>query len=320
MAHSAAFMAHSAALQTVLISGGSGLVGTQLSKLLLQKGYKVTHLSRSSKPAFDSRIQVYKWHPSAHNMPLEAVAEADYIINLAGESVASGRWTDDRKQRILKSRIDSVCTFRVVLQTLEKQGKPAPKAFITASAVGIYGSHEGVTKPFTETAKPATDFLAEVTQKWEAAADALEPYTNRVVKLRIGVVLSKEGGALEKMLPPARLGLSAVVGSGKQGMSWIHIDDLCGMFLYAIEQSGLKGTYNAVAPQPASNEAFTKTMAQVIRRPAFLSVPGFALKLAMGEMADIVTAGSYVSSQKIEEAGFHFDFPELKPAFKNLLD
>lgn len=300
--------------QHVLITGGSGLIGTRLTKMLLEKGYNVSHLSRSRSDKQD--VKTYIWNIEKKEIEPEALNNADYIIHLAGASVAEKRWTKSRKEVILKSRTASA---KLLHDGIAQLGQHKVKAFIAASGISIYGEDTGSTE-MIESSPKGTFFLAEVTKKWEAAVDEVKRLNIRVVKLRTGVVLSREGGALEKLVQPVKLGLGAPLGSGQQYISWIHIDDLCRMYIYAIENDQIQGVYNAVAPRPVTNELFTKSAASILNKPLFLPhVPAFALKLFLGEMASVVLGGNKVSGSKIEKAGFDFKFKHIDVALKDLL-
>ncbi len=300
--------------QNILITGGTGLVGTRLTEMLLAKGYHVSHLSRSKQDKQD--VRVYTWDIARQEIAPEALADADYVVHLAGAGVAEKRWTDSRKEAILKSRTEST---RLLHDTISQLGSHHIKGFMAASAVGIYGIDTG-SKMMMEESSKGTDFLAEVTKQWEAAVDEISRLNMRVVKLRTGVALSDKGGALPKIVQPIKLGAGAPLGSGQQYVSWIHLDDLCRMYLYAIENESLTGTYNAVGPHPVTNEALTRSAADVLNRPLFIpKVPAFAIKLLLGEMASVVLGGCNVSSQKIEETGFNFTFSQIDKALSDLL-
>lgn len=299
---------------TVLITGGTGLVGTRLTQLLQEKGYTVTHLSRSVSG--DEKVKTYQWNIEKQQLDPEALTGADYIVHLAGAGIADKRWTDDRKELILKSRTEST---RLLRESIAKLGKHSIKAFVSASAVGYYGIDTGDTW-MTEESPSGDGFAAEVTRQWEAAVDKISQLNLRVVKIRIGIVLSEKGGALPKLTQPIRLGAGAPLGRGGQYMSWIHLDDLCRLFIFALEQHEMQGAYNGVAPHPATNKELTKKAADVLNRPLFLpNVPAFVLKLLLGEMSQVVTGGNRVSSKKVEEAGFEFKYPQLHPALVDLL-
>jgi uncharacterized protein (TIGR01777 family) len=299
--------------KNVLITGGTGLIGSRLTEILQQNGYQVSYLSRSRG---EGQIKKYQWDIHKNSIDKEAVEKADYIINLAGANVFEKRWSKEFKKEIADSRSESI---KLLYNTL-KSTKHTVKAFISASAIGIYGSDTG-DKVINESAPYGTDFLAEVVKNWETSADQIEQLSIRTVKLRIGIVFSDKGGALEQLTKPIRLGAGAALASGKQYMSWVHVDDICNMFLKAIEDATMKGAYNAVAPNPATNEEITKAAAAKLSKSIFLpNVPGFVLKLMLGsEKAELVIGGNKVSPNKIINAGYQFKFPELKNALANLL-
>ncbi len=293
-------------MKNILITGGSGLVGKQITALLEQKGYQVAWLSRSSQGQ-----QSFLWDIAKKELDQESIEWSDCIIHLAGAGVADKRWTADRKKQILDSRTDST----QLLHEHIAMANSKPDVFISASAVGYYGFNTGTTL-VDEAGKSGTDFLAKVVVAWEKEVKKIEELHLRTVMLRIGIVLDAKGGALGEMLKPP---VAAPLGSGDQWMSWIHIEDLAKLFVFAVEKTTLQGIYNAVGPNPATNYQLTKVAAKAKGRPFVgIGVPGFALKLALGEMAAMVLGGTRVSSQKIQKAGFEFDFPELEGAAKDI--
>ncbi|MFN7117744.1 MAG: TIGR01777 family oxidoreductase [Saprospiraceae bacterium] len=299
-------------MKTVLIGGGSGLVGKRLSELLRERGYTVQHLSRTPNP--NAEFPRFGWDLQQGTIDQAAVERADIIINLAGEGIADGRWTPARKKRIIASRVDSTRLLIKALQQSEKQ----PQAFISSAAVGYYGNRGD--RLLHESDEPGKGFLTESCLEWEKAIEEATVTGIRTVALRIGVVMSTQGGALEKMLIPLRFFMATYFGNGGQWYSWIHIDDLCRMFLFAIENEQLSGFYNAVAPNPETNKDLTKTLAKASGKPALvMPVPGFMLRLIFGEMADTILFSTRVTSEKIEQAGFEFRFPRLEPALRDLL-
>jgi len=300
-------------MTTILISGGNGLLGKHLSKKLKEKAYKVVILSRSLNQ--NAEILTYSWNYEKNEIDKEAVKNVDYIIHLAGENISEKRWTPKRKQLIIESRVK---TANLLFKTV-KEYNPDIKAFISASAVGYYGSITS-DRIFIESDPPATDFLGECCRQWEAAADQFEEIDIRTVKIRTGVVLTKKGGALGKMIQTVKIGIGSALGNGKQNIPWIHIDDLCGIYIKAIEDSSLNGAYNAVAADYKTNDEFTGLLAKTLRKPYFFpAVPAFILKLIFGKMSEIILKGSKISSEKIKSSGYHFQYPELENAFKNLL-
>ncbi|WP_111668981.1 TIGR01777 family oxidoreductase [Algoriphagus litoralis] len=294
-------------MQNILITGGSGLVGQQITSLLEKKGYQVAWLSRSSQSGRKSFI----WNIERQEIDEKAIEWADAIIHLAGAGVAEKRWTPERKKLILQSRTQST---QLLYHALEKSDQ-RPNTFISASAVGYYGFNTG-TALVDETSPSGSDFLAEVVKAWESEAKKMESLDLRTVLLRIGIVLDAEGGALGEMLKPP---VAAPLGSGDQWMSWIHIEDLARMFVFALEKTTLQGVYNAVGPNPATNQQLTQEAASAKGKPYIgIGVPGFALKLVLGEMAAMVLGGNRVSCQKIQKAGFQFEFYELSAALKDI--
>ncbi len=299
--------------KSVLITGGTGLLGRRLTELLLEKGYRVAYLSRSAHTY--PGVSVYQWDITKGYVDPEAFNNMDYLVHLAGAGIADERWTDERKKIIISSRTESI----ELLARLMKEHRKIPEAFISSSAVGYYGADTGETKN-TETTPPGNDFLADVTVQWEAAAEAVHRLGVRTVKLRTGVVLSEDGGALPKIAAPARFGAGAPLGNGKQWMSWIHIDDMCRIYVEAIENKSWEGTYNGVANQPVTNAALTSLICKALNRPQLLpSVPKFALRLAFGEMADVVLGSCYVVNTRIQTTNFAYKFPDLEVALGNLL-
>lgn len=299
-------------METVIITGGSGLIGKQLSRKLKEKGYKVALLGRTAIP--DSDIPFYKWDPDKSMIDKEAVSKADYIIHLAGAGIGDKRWTKKRRQLISDSRVK---TGELIFNEVQKTVTNL-KAFISASGIGYYGTITS-DKIFTETDQPANDFLGEICRKWEQMSDKFEESGIRTVKIRTGVVLTGNGGALGRMIPIVRMGIGSALGSGKQYMPWIHIEDLCNIYIKAITDKSLKGAYNAVSPEHITNKNLMRTLAKVLRKPFFFhAVPSFTLKILFGKMSGILLDGSRVSSDKIISAGYNFEFPDLESALKNL--
>lgn len=300
-------------MKTILITGGTGLVGSRLSQLLLAKNYQVRFLSRNKQQI--PNIEVFEWDIKEGYIDPAAFEGVESIVHLAGAGVADKAWSEARKKVILESRTQSTSLLNKYLKDLT----PKPKSFISASAIGLYGLDTGETL-LKENAPAGSDFLANVTRAWEDEVEQITQIGLRTAKLRIGIVLSEKGGALEKIAQPIRFGLGAALGSGKQYLSWIHIDDLCRMFIHAIENEEVKGAYNAVASKPVDNALFSKITAKVLNRPFFLpNVPRFVLKTMLGEMANIVLGGNKVSNEKIKASNFEFKFDELEPALRDLL-
>jgi uncharacterized protein (TIGR01777 family) len=299
-------------MKKVLITGGSGLVGTELSALLKDKGYQVAHLTRTRKSKYP--YEQFVWDIEKQEMEEEAIHFADVVIHLAGAGVADKRWTDERKKIILESRTKSASLLH---KTIAKMPDVAPKHFISASAIGYYGMDTG-DKLMDEKSAAGNDFLAEVTKKWEASVDEFQSLEIPTAKIRIGIVMTNKGGALPQLAQPIKLLAGAPLGSGKQWMSWIHIDDLTRLFLHVLENK-LTGVYNGVGTEPATNKEVTKAVAKVLNKPLILpNVPAFAMKLLLGEMAQMVLGGNKVSAKKTLDAGFEFKFEQLDEALEDI--
>lgn len=300
--------------QTVLITGGTGVIGRRLTQLLRQQGFQVSLLSRSAKALPD--VTIYQWDIKKAQLDPQAIATADYIIHLAGEGIADGRWTDARKDEILTSRTQST---ELIAKAL-RETKHHVRAFLGASAIGYYGGDTN-DRPLVETTEGGTDFMAQVVRAWERSEDQVAALGIRTVKFRIGVVLMADGGALPKLAQPIRLGAGAPIGSGQQYISWIHLDDLCQLFITALTNESWRGVYNAVAPTPVTNETLTRAIAQVLHRPLLLpNIPAFAIKLAFGEMGIVVTGGNYVLNKRItDETAFRYKYADLTNALEDLL-
>jgi uncharacterized protein (TIGR01777 family) len=299
--------------KNILITGGTGLLGTHLTTLLRKKGYTISYLSRRKQTLAD--IQVYEWDIAKGTIETEAITNADYIIHLAGAGVADKLWSVAYKKEIYDSRVLSTKLLVEKLTTVPNKCR----AFIQASAIGYYGL-DTQERWIDEKAPAGIDFLAQVTHDWEQAASPIAGSNIRHALLRIGVVLCEEGGALPKLSLPVKMFLGAAIGAGTQYISWIHIEDLCEMFVKAIENEAWQGVYNASAPNPVTNEEMTKVIGKVLSRPVFLpNVPAFVLRMGMGEMANIVLGGNRTSCQKVEKAGFKFVYPQIEAALRSLL-
>ncbi|GCC50859.1 TIGR01777 family protein [Chryseotalea sanaruensis] len=299
--------------KNILITGASGLIGKRLTEFLLQKGHNVSHLGRSAKKG---EIPSFVWNVEQMQMDVSALKGIDTVIHLAGAGIADKRWSEKRKQEILESRTQSTALLEATLKNTNNE----VKHFISASAIGYYG-FDLKGELYDEQSAPGTDYLASVTRQWEESIDKLIELPLRVAKLRIGIVLSDKGGALEPMVVPVKLFVGSPLASGKQMLSWIHIDDLCNMFIHLVENESLQGAYNGTGPYAVSNEDFTKAIARQLKRPLFLpKVPAFFLKLVLGEMANLIIYGSDVSSKKIQASGYQFQFNTLEESLQNLLD
>jgi len=293
--------------KTILLTGASGLVGTYLTDMLVKMGYSVRHLGRSKK---SGPIQSFVWDINKGYIEDGALVAVDTIIHLAGAGIADKPWTFKRKQEILESRTKSTALLFEVLGKTQH----SVKRFISASAIGYYGFALG-DGVFTEESDSGEGFLADVVKQWEHEVDKIQSLNIRTVKIRIGIVLSAEGGALKEIAQPVRWGVGAPLGTGKQFMSWIHIEDLCRMFIHAVENESMHGAYNAVTPTPATNRELTRGIAKALKRPLLLPpVPGFVLKIMLGEMADLVLYGSKISSEKIQQTGFTYTYADLDKA------
>jgi len=300
-------------MATILITGGNGIIGKHLCKKLKEKGYDVTILSRISNHS--SNPNTYAWNPEKREIDYEAITTADFIIHLAGAKIGEKRWTKERKQLIIDSRVQ---TAQLIFDKV-KENNHKIKAFISASAIGYYGS---ITSDiiFKETDPSAIDFQGECCRKWEEIADKFSDSGIRTVKIRTGVVLTKQGGALSKMIIPIKMGIGSALGNGKQYIPWIHIDDLCNIYIKAIEDNQMNGAYNAVASDHKTNIEFTRLLAKALKKPFwFPHVPAFLLKILFGNMSEILLKGSRISSDKIKETGYNFLFPDLENALNDLI-
>ena len=296
----------------ITITGASGFIGNKLVEELFQAGHSIHALGRKRSPALPPAVRFSEWRSTESEPPSEALAAADAIVYLAGESVAQ-RWTPEVKQRIRSSRVDGT---RNLVNAIAKQSH-RPQVFVCASAIGYYGSRGD--ELLTETSGPGADFLAEVVVGWEQAARQAETLGIRVVPLRFGVVLGKDGGALAKMLAPFRFGVGGRLASGQQWMSWIHVDDVIGLIRFSLDHSAVREPMNATSPQPVTNAEFTRELAAVLHRPAIFPVPEFALNLLFGEMAEVILGSQRVLPKAAQSAGFQFQYPELRPALVRLL-
>lgn len=292
----------------VLTAGASGLVGSALVPKLKAEVAEVIRLVRSA--AGPGEIE---WHPDRGTIDAAALDGVDAIINLAGDGIANGRWTEEKKRRILDSRVNGT---RLLSEAMAKLSRK-PATFINASAIGFYGSRDELVD---EESSPGEGFLARVCREWEAAAAPAEQAGIRVVKLRLGVILTKQGGIIGSMLMPFKLGLGGKVGAGKQVMSWVAMDDVVSAISFILSHQTLRGPINVVAPRPVTNEEFTKTLGRVLSRPTFMAMPAFAARLAFGEMADeMMLSSTRVAGKVLSEAGFRFQYPDLEGAVREML-
>jgi uncharacterized protein len=301
----------------VLLTGGTGLIGQRLSRILEDRGYETAILSRKHRSGLQGKgmtTRVHYWNPDRQEIDEEAVNSSDFIIHLAGANIGGKRWTGRRKKQILESRVGPA---DLIFEKLDPRNSRL-KAFLSSSAVGYYGA-KTTGEICREPDPPARDFLGETCKKWEQAADRFAGAGIRTVKIRTGVVLADNGGALKRMDRTFRLGLGSAIGSGMQYMPWIHIDDLCRIYILAMEQEGMHGAYNAVAPEHVTNRTFSKELAKVLRKPFwFPRIPAIIMKLLFGEMSVILLSGSRVSSKKITEAGYVFLYPRLMDALREI--
>jgi uncharacterized protein len=297
----------------VLVTGATGLIGTALLPKLRADGHHPVRLVRRNprNPKSDSDIL---WDPAAGKLDPMSLEGLDAAVHLAGENIAATRWTEAVKKKIRDSRVNGT---RLLSETMARLKAP-PKTLISASAIGFYGDRGA--ERLTEESPRGSGFLADVCVDWEKACDPAAGKGLRVVNLRIGVVLSPNGGALTKMLPPFKMGLGGIMGDGRQYWSWVSLEDVVGIILHALNTPGLKGPVNAVAPQALTNAEFTKTLGKVLKRPTLFPMPAFAARLVLGEMADaLLLASARVEPARLKASGYAFRHPELEPALRDLL-
>lgn len=294
----------------ILVSGSHGLIGSALVPFLTTGGHQVTRLSRSANAA----ASTLQWDPEAGRLPTPALDGLDAVVHLAGENIASGRWTAEKKARIHDSRVNGT---RLLCEALAQLAHP-PQVLVSASAIGFYGDRGDTV--VTESSRPGADFLAQVCREWEAATEPARARGIRVVNLRFGMVLSPAGGALAKMLTPFRLGAGGILGDGQQYVSWIALDDVVSVILHALTTEALQGPVNAVAPHPVTNRQFTKTLGHVLGRPTLFPMPAFAARAMFGEMADaLLLASIRAEPGQLQTTGYAFGYPELEDALRHLL-
>ena len=308
-------------MSTILITGGTGLIGKALTTMLLEKGHQLVILSRSIRKSTNSNVTYALWDVKQQTIDAIAISEADYIIHLAGAGVADKRWSEKRKKEIRESRTQS----SALLVNALKNNINKVKAVISASATGWYGENgnqSSVKKQFTEEKHAAPDFLGETCRLWEASIEPVTELGIRLVKLRTGIVFSNDGGAFVEFIKPLKMGIAAVLGSGQQIISWIHIEDLCRIYLFALENDEINGAYNAVAPMPVSNNVLMMLLAKKIKGKFFIPmhVPSFLLKIILGEMSIEVLKSASVSATKIKDAGFNFLYPSIEAATSELIN
>ena len=313
-------------MATILITGGTGMIGKRLTQLLIGKGYEVIILSRESFPmpiGMSRELEgvVYaNWDIAGQTINKEALTKADHIIHLAGAGVADKRWSKKRKQEIVDSRRQ---TSSLIVKALAEIPNKV-KTVISSSAIGWYGADTETSRKngFTEEAEADTEFLGETCRLWEESIQPVTQLGKRLVKLRTGIVLSKEGGALVEFKKPLKAGIAAILGNGQQVISWIHVDDLCGMFIHAIENEEMSGAYNAVTSHPVTNKYLILYLAKQMRGNFYIPiyVPSFILNILLGEMSIELLKSATVNCRKIQLAGFTFRYPTLEKAFSNLVN
>ena len=295
----------------IVVSGSHGLVGTALSKLLTTNGHEVIRLVRHARTVGEPEIE---WHPHKGLIDKEQLEGMDAVVHLAGENIAEGRWSEEKKRAILDSRVRGTALLSETLAAL----KQPPAVFLSASAIGYYGNRGD--ELLTETSAPGNDFLADVCQRWEKATTPASDKGIRTVLARFGIILAENGGALAKMLTPFRMGIGGRIGDGKQWMSWIALDDVVGAIQFLIRDRSVNGPVNFVSPVPVTNAEFTKALGSVLSRPTFLPVPAFGARLAFCEMADaLLLASQTVEPSVLTERGFGFNFVRLEPTLKHIL-
>ena len=307
-------------METVLITGGTGMIGKALTQALIERGYHVMILTRhaNDKPKTVNDKRTYaEWDIEKKTIDKDAIAKTDYIIHLAGANFADKRWNEKVKKEILSSRVDSA---KLIVESLKNIPNKA-KTVISASGISWYGAdNKSAPASFTETDPAAIDFMAETCKQWEAAIEPTSFLGKRLVKFRIGPVLSNDGGAYVEFKNPTKFGVAGIIGSGKQVISWIHIDDLVRAILFAMENEKMEGVYNAVAPNPVSNKELVLKIAEKNKGKAFIPVhaPAFALRIVFGEMINEILKSTKVSSAKLQQAGFIFQYPDLESAILQL--
>jgi len=294
----------------ILVSGSHGLVGKTLIKALEIDGHEIYRLVRHAP---DSSKEI-EWSPERYSIAISMIEGFDAVCHLAGESIASGRWSDEKKLKIRESRTKGTKLLSDALANL----RHPPKTLISASAIGYYGNRGD--EVLTEASAPGSDFLSEVCVEWEKATEHATTMGIRVVNTRFGIILDKEGGALSKMLPPFRMGIGGRIGAGRQWMSWIALDDVVGALKFVLANEALSGPVNFVAPNPVTNAEFTKALGQALSRPTFFPIPAFGVRLAFGEMADALLLSSQkVAPKTLQNAQYQFRYPELRNALQKIL-
>ncbi|MCU0226754.1 MAG: TIGR01777 family oxidoreductase [Bryobacterales bacterium] len=296
----------------VTVTGGTGFVGSRLVEQLLASGWNVQLLTRNLRANLPAQAEAHVWDSQTEPAPAASLDGSDAVIHLMGEPVAQ-RWSPEIKRRIRDSRVLSTRNLVQAMSRMETR----PELLVSASAIGYYGSRGD--EVLTEDSAPGTDFLADVSQAWEQEALAAEALGVRVLRIRIGIVLGMEGGALERMLPPFRAGLGGPLGQGAQWMSWIHLDDLVGMMLFPLQYPHIRGVWNGASPNPVTNQEFTDTLARILKRPAIFRVPEFGLRLLFGEGSQALLGSQRVKPEAAEAAGFRFQYAGLHAALRHIL-
>ncbi len=300
----------------VVVAGGTGFIGRHLCQVLVRRGDNVVVLTRSSRTASEAGpegLELRQWNPSDGTDLEKTLDGADAVINLCGENVAEGRWTADRKRALEDSRTGPTTTLVDAIGRCENK----PRILINSSAVGYYGDRGD--EELTEDSSPGEGFLPEMCVRWEKAAQAASEHDVRVILLRIGVVLEKSGGALQKMLPPFNAFLGGPLGNGRQYFPWIHLNDVSGLIVYALSNTAVEGPLNCVAPHPVTNEAFSRTLASTMARPCLFRVPEFAVKALFGEMSEILLGSTRAVPSRALEKGYFFRFHTSEDALKYIL-
>jgi hypothetical protein len=299
-------------MKKVLIAGGAGLVGRRLCAILTEGGYEVLLLSRSG--ARGLAYKTFRWNPAAGEIDAGMLGKVDAVINLAGAGIADRRWTAGRKQQLIDSRVESTQLLVEMMKAMPQR----PVVFLSAAAIGYYGDR-GEELLTEDSPKGRSGFLPMICENWENAIEQAAATGVRTAWFRIGIVLTTRGGAMPKMSWPMQFGIAPYFGDGRQWYSWIHIDDLCRIFLYGLENPHLAGVYNAATPNPARNKSLTEGMAKGLGKTAIpIPGPSFAVRLLLGEMAETVLSSTRVSAEKLVRTGFQFQFPEIIPAVKDL--
>lgn len=306
----------------VLLTGGSGFIGSNITRSLLENGYdEVRILTRSLEGKKSTqKVKYYEWDLERAHLDMAALMGVDAIINLAGENISDGRWSDEKKEKIYNSRVDATTLLFDKLKQLKQRGLPLPKKVISTSAIGIYGNRGEEELDVTSETSPLQgdeDFLACVCRAWEEAAHKISTLDIDVKIIRVGIVLSSEGGSLARMLPAFNLGFAGRIGDGHQYMSWIHVQDLCDLYRFLLEHETEHTIVNGVAPNPIENAHFANTLGKVLNRPTFIPLPKIAAEIIFGEMSHILLDGQKVSCQKNRECGFEYSFKYLEAALRD---